>query len=96
MAFAPSTVYKDVGDGSIIGMFREKHYDNLFEFSANNDGIMEDYPHKVWVTTPREGIDSGYRYAKVLKTVAYIVVDEGENGPVVLKWNIKEFREYEQ
>jgi hypothetical protein len=47
------------------------------------------------VTTPREGIDSGYRYGKVLKTVAYIVVDEDDNGPIVMKWNVKEFREYE-
>jgi hypothetical protein len=41
------------------------------------------------------GGDSGYRYATVKKTVAYVVVDEDEFGlPVVEKWNIKQRRSY--
>jgi hypothetical protein len=98
MAFADSSVYKDVGDGSIIGSFQEKEAGNLFEFSHNQD-LSEvwayRFPHKIWVTTPREGIDQGYRYGIVKKTVAYLAVDEDEYGePVLEKWQIKNLREY--
>ena len=102
MAFAPSHTYYDQ-DATIQGSFTEKEYGNMFEFSMNDEfvsfihsrnGKDTEYPHKVWVTTPREGIDSGYRMALVLKTVAYIVVDEDENGPVIEKWDIKEHRIY--
>jgi hypothetical protein len=37
---------------------------------------------------------TGYRYATVKKTVAYIVVDEDENGPVVEKWFLKKNNKY--
>lgn len=95
MAFADSSTYFNTGDSSIIGMFTEKEVGNYFEYSHNNDGVMEDYPHLVWVTNPIEGIDQGYRYARVLKTVAYIVVDEDDYGrPVVEKWYIKDNRTY--
>ena len=50
---------------------------------------------KIWVTTPVEGIDCGYRYGTVKKTVAYLPVDEDEYGePVVEKWHIKQRRDY--
>jgi hypothetical protein len=92
MAFADRSVYKDVGDASIVGRFDELETGNLFEYSTNNDDFdfAKPYPHKVWVTTPRPGIDSGYRYATVLKTRAYVVVDEDENGPVIEKWLFKQ------
>ena len=99
MAFAPATVSFDRGDSSIVGSFIEKDHDNLFEFSQNTDAFdweTAQYPHKVWVTTPRPGIDGGYRYASVLKTVADIVCDEDENGAVIEKWNIKGYRNYRQ
>ena len=98
MAFADRSVYKDVGDGSIIGCFREKDCDNLFEFSHNQD--LDEvwayrFPHKIWVTTPQDGIDCGFRYGTVKKTVAYLAVDEDEFGePVMEKWYIKNHREY--
>jgi len=52
------------------------------------------FTHKVWVGG--EGVCGqwGYRYAVVMKTVAYIAVDEDEDGPVVEKWNIKKNVEY--
>jgi hypothetical protein len=97
MSYAPSSTYFD-RDGTILGMFRENDHGNVFEFSVNDDDTEfygDGYPHKVWVTTPREGIDSGYRYAIVKKTVAYIVVDEDENGlPICDKWLIKGHRMY--
>lgn len=79
MAFADSSVYRDCGDGSILGGFREKDTKNIFEFSKNNDNNPEfpasQWPHKIWVTTPIEGIDSGYRYGIVGKTRCKIVCD---------------------
>lgn len=91
MAFAPN-------DEQVTGSFREKEHDNLFEFSDNEDMgefSVYDYPHKIWVTTPKDRIDSGFRYGLVKKTVAYIVTDvDDEEKPIVEKWSIKNLREY--
>lgn len=82
----------------VIGVFQEKCYGHYFEYSFNDDDVdfinKEHYPHKVWVGG--EGVCgmSGWRYAKVLKTVAYIIVDEDENGPVIEKWDLKNNRRY--
>lgn len=95
MSYAPSSTYFDQ-EGTILGCFREKDHDRLFEFSVNDDGCEfgANYPHKVWVTTPKEGIDQGYRYAKVLKTVCYILTDNWDwnnrdGGPTLERWYIK-------
>jgi hypothetical protein len=101
MAFAPESVSFDRGDKSILGGFREKDHGHWFEYSRNDDMLdlgvefqAEEYPHKVWVTTPSK-MDSGFRYAVVKKTVAYIVTDEDDSGnPVVERWDIKQHREY--
>jgi len=38
---------------------------------------------------------TGYRYANVKKTVAYVCVDVGECGaPVIEKWQLKNNRSY--
>ena len=96
MAHAPFNKTKNSDVDPLVGHFYEKEFNNFFEFSRNDDSYLAEYPHKVWVTTPIEGIDHGFRYAKVLKTVLYIVTDEGVNGePIVEKWNIKGFRSYE-
>ena len=77
-----------------IGVFTEKSAGNVFEYSVNDDPIMEEWPHKVWVGGGQIN-DSGYRYALVKKTVAYVVVDENDWGEAVEeKWNIKSNREY--
>jgi hypothetical protein len=50
---------------------------------------VSEYPHRVWVSNEE------WRYAKVLKTVAYIAVDEDEYGkPVTEKWDIKKHVPY--
>lgn len=80
-----------------IGSFIEKEVGNTFEFSKNNEpmNVMEDFPHKVWVASGQIAGDSGFRYANVKKTVAYIAVDEDEFGlPVIEKWFIKGKRDY--
>lgn len=102
MAFAPSSVSFDRGDKSILGGFYEKQYGNWFEFSRNDDMLDlgntwagAEYPHKIWVTTPEQGMDCGFRYGIVKKTVVYIVTDEDDSGnPVVERWDIKQHREY--
>jgi len=80
-----------------IGAFKEKSAGNTFEFSANDDqGDMAEWPHRVWVASGKIANDSGWRYAKVMKTVAYIVVDENDYGePVVEKWYVKNHRTYQ-
>jgi len=80
-----------------IGNFIEKDHGNNFEYSLNPDNMAfcEDYPHIIWVGSLQIGGDSGYRYATVKKTVAYVVVDEDEFGlPVVEKWNLKKNTQY--
>ena len=77
---------------TVIGSFVEKSAGKTHEYSLiGDDGLLwlgEEYPHKLWTL-------DGYRYARVLKTVAYIVVDEDEYGlPVVQKWNIKQHRKF--
>lgn len=77
-----------------IGQFVEKDTGNYFEYSANDDGLMLAYPHKIWVGG--EGVCgmSGYRYGRVLKTRVYIVTDEDGNGLVEEKWDIKKKVDY--
>jgi hypothetical protein len=85
MAFAPFEI-------RTVGAFVEAGFKNLFEFDRLSD--REDFPFRVWVTSPVKGIDSGWRYARVLKTVAYLVVDEDDNGDVVEKWSLSDVRFY--
>jgi len=81
-----------------VGVFVEKDTGNYFEYSNNEEpmNIMEDFPHKVWVGGGGVCGMSGFRYAHVKKTVAYIAVDEDEYGlPVIEKWHLKNNRRYE-
>jgi hypothetical protein len=76
----------NISYSTIAGMFREKEHGNLFEYRASEDNFA-DMPHEIFV-------GSGYapdmiRYGRVLKTVAYVVVDEDDSGnPVIEKWDI--------
>lgn len=102
MAFAPHTNEKaifDVNTPIILGGFDEKENGNFFEYAIRPDEGIDfapDCPHIVYVTNKIEGVEHGFRYAKVLKTVAWVVVDEDDNGePVYEKWNIKGHRFYD-
>ena len=102
MAFAPTSTYFNTGDSSVIGRFDEKDNGRLFEYSENREtegwgaDHKEELPRKIWVSTPlfsKQGhcLDSGFRYGRVLKTVAYIALDEDEFGnPVFEKWSLKQ------
>ena len=75
-----------------IGNFIEKEYGHNFEYTLS---IVENYPHKVWVGSGQIGGDSGWRYANVKKTVAYVIVDEDDGGgPVLERWFLKSNKEY--
>lgn len=87
-----------------IGRFIEKDTGNYFEYSLNDEmtlappahgGKNMNFPHIVWVGGKGVAGMSGYRYAKVGKTVVHIITDEDENGwAVVQKWQIKNNVEY--
>jgi len=106
MAFAPHT-NTDVHNSKnytkqfplLLGSFVEKDGGKLFEYAVRPDEGIDfapDCPHIVYVTNAIEGVDMGFRYAKVLKTVAWIAVDEDDNGePVYEKWDIKQHRFYD-
>ena len=97
MSFAPTEVYPIVKGGRFI----EKDNGHLFEYDlhSHHDEWYSDfqpslYPHRVWVSLNPVN-DSGWRYALVKKTVAYIVTDEDDCGELVIeKWNIKDHVEY--
>ena len=70
------------------GLFQHAN-GNLFHYATSENGwnpqLAEDFPHLVIVGD----IHNPVRYAKVLKTVAHVVVDEADDGsPVVEKWDI--------
>jgi len=88
MSYAPTNAIKRV-----IGTFKNKAHGTSFDYESNtpDDSWLPvvDYPHRVWVNCNPIN-DSGWRYAKVKKTVAYIVLDEDQYGqPVIEKWSIK-------
>lgn len=76
----------------VLGQFRHKETDAVFEFADRrwfNDDHSE-FPHIIYM------VDGSTRLAKVLKTVTYVVVDEGEFGkPVIEKWPTKQYRPYD-
>lgn len=89
MAYAP---LEAVYDGTILGRFTEKELGNVFEYTQNTQTPFSEYPFVVWCGPGPEG-----RYAKILKTVVYIVTDEAADGsPVVEKWFIKNHKRYKE
>ena len=89
MAFAPThTNFAPHGDGSIRGSFRYADTKVFFEFSAATDDEMAffgtEFDMKVWLA------GDNWRFAKVLKTVTHVVVDEDAAGnPVVERWQTR-------
>lgn len=76
-----------------VGSFIEKTGGRWFFYApiceANKAIAPEGFDFEVRVSDNPIGM-SGRRFAKVLKTVAYVVTDENDDGsPVVEKWDIK-------
>ncbi len=79
---------------TLLGSFVEKDVRGFHEYSANTDDMTGawvspwEFPHVLHTL-------DGVRYARILKTVAYIAVDEDEYGlPVVEKWYITSHRKF--
>ena len=77
----PTTDYK-----LAIGTFDEAEYSASFDYISSlnvqswDKELQDEYPHMVCVNDPF----NPWRYAKVLKTVAYVLCEHE-----VQKWNIK-------
>ena len=73
-------------NSKIAGSFQEKEHGKYFDYrySQNWWGRSHGFDYEIAV-----GIDTAL-CAKILKTVAYVVIDEDEWGsPIVEKWDIK-------
>ncbi|MHB8071882.1 MAG: hypothetical protein ACYDHF_08060 [Candidatus Cryosericum sp.] len=76
------------------GQFDNAETGKVFEYAdliemPEIDDAYPSFPHVVFVGHGGEG----YRYARVGKTVAYVVIDEDDYGePVVEKWKIKNLK----
>ena len=72
----------------ILGQFREADFGHTFEYAERRwhcDAIEPALPHIVYVGNGEA------RLAKVLKTVAFVLVDEGK----IERWHIKGHRAYD-
>ncbi len=71
----------------ILGCFNENDHGAFFEYAERRwhcDDIEPSLPHIVYVGHGET------RLAKVLKTVAYVLIDEGK----IERWQIKSHREF--
>ena len=100
MAYAPYHNGELNGRAPIIGAFNEKDNGHRFEFSVRGGShdivpdIWTEFPHMVFVGPYGQ---EEIRYARVLKTVAHVVIGEEDDGtPVVQKWAIKNHIEYRE
>jgi hypothetical protein len=110
MAFAPHTntdVRNQIAMGVenhlpvILGQITNEngilyqYAENLVDTSLY--GWTVDLPHVIYVRgVGQNGQSEGeLRYARVLKTVAYVAVDEDEHGqPILEKWKLKKNSQY--
>ena len=79
-------------DNKAIGGFKIPEFGTYFEYRLSNGtaprqgdwGIKNGFLHEIAVC------DGSIRFANVKKTVAYVAVNENDEGnPVVEKWKIK-------
>jgi hypothetical protein len=79
-------------ENKAIGEFRIPEFDTYFEYRISEGkapgqgtwGLENGFLHEIAVC------DGSIRFANVKKTVAYVAVDEDDEGkPVVEKWAIK-------
>jgi len=76
-------------DNRSIGCFQHKETGVWFEFRPTEYwfALKNDLPFEIAVNDPH---GFGVRYADIKKTVAYVAIDEDQNGfPVIEKWQIK-------
>ena len=73
---------------TLRGEFKHTETRKWFQFFDSDRADLlgwENFPHEIFV-----GPDGDTRMARVLKTVAYVIVDEAADGsPVVEKWPLR-------
>lgn len=81
-------------DGTTLGCFQHTETKCQFEYrkTLNEWAMAHNLPHEIAVNDP---VGYGWRFGRVLKTVAYVAVDEQDDGPLMEKWPIRN-REYER
>jgi hypothetical protein len=93
MSFAPAPDQR-----LVIGGFQHKVTGKWFEFRTlvqRTDWIPVGFDYEIYVCS-RPVNDSGIRYAKILKTVAHVVIDEDADcKPVIQVWPIKDLVFYQ-
>ena len=79
----------------LLGEFRETECGHWFQYAVRPErtfaptDFAPDCPHIVYM-------NESYRFARVLKTVAWVCTDEDADGqPVYEKWQIKNHRNYD-
>jgi hypothetical protein len=95
--FAPYTNDRRAPDqGRVLGYFRNAETDAHFEYADRGEAHYwpearaDEWPHIIFT-------GDGTRCARVLKTRAYIAVDEDEFGrPIAERWDVKQHRQYDQ
>ncbi len=98
MAYAPHN-NQDFAYGKnvplLVGQFVEADRGHLFEYAERPAGLAEgfapDAQHMVYV-----GAGNTFRFARVLKTVAHVIVDVANDGqPVWERWALKRHEAYQ-
>jgi len=90
MAFAPYTNQYASGKPLIRGRIVNE-LGNNYEFFCVDRTPFDGYDHAIYVGNCGET-----RYCKIVKTRAYVVIDEAADGsPVVEKWVLKSRRDYD-
>lgn len=76
----------------VIGCFQHKETKCRFEFRATDNewALEQGFGYEVAVATQGLLSDQGFRFARLLKTVAHILVDENEveSWPVKFEWRM--------
>ena len=93
MAFAPYYNTPGMQEPALLGIIQHAETLAQFEYSkrpaGDRGGIWWDqYGYRIFTR-------DGDRMARILKTVAYVVIDEDPDGqPVVEKWPLRKHRTY--
>ena len=96
MAYAPHTNDDAAANEHapiLLGTFCNGSHHGVYEYAERGDEaraiFAPDLPHTVYVGAGET------RAARVLKTVAYVAVDEAADGsPVLEKWKLRDHRQY--
>ena len=83
MSYAPTSF-----NAPIAGIFTEASFGHRFEYAVSDHSPFEGYDHVVFC-------GDEVRYARILKTRAYVVIDETDDSqPIIEKWVIRGHSEY--